>query len=62
MTDRDKGHTFHLYSGETIVSRYIVDGVNGRAGDPVKYYAFEVETAGMVLARNGLLVTARCVQ
>jgi len=59
MTD-DKGHIFHLYAGDTVVSRYLADGPNGRAGDPVKYLAWEVDSAGVVLASLGLVVSARC--
>lgn len=62
MTERDPGHQFHLFAGDTVVSRYLVDGPNGRRGDPVKYLAWEIDAAGMVLARAGLVVVARCVR
>lgn len=58
---RDPGHTFHMVAGDTVVSRYLVDGPNGLKGDPVKYLAWEVDGAGAVLARGGLVVMARCV-
>ena len=59
---RDPGHTFVMVAGDTIVSRYLVDGINGRQGDPVEYKAFELDVAGAVLARIGLVVSARCVR
>jgi hypothetical protein len=63
MTEpRDPGHTFVMYAGDTVVSRYLTDGPNGRKGDPVKFLSWEIDTAGAFLARIGLVVSARCVR
>ncbi len=59
---RDQPHHFHLYAGDSIVSRYLTDGPEGRRGDPVLYREHEVEAAGLALTRAlGVVVTARCV-
>ena len=47
--NRDRCRTKFTVDGK-VVSRYICDGPDGYAGDPVKYYRWEADAAGKALA------------